>query len=130
MIPERNQEGKVNPEWYVTFAETFLTGLTLVIYAYITNDVYPNLPDSFSFPWYGFVLMSAGLISFAITTKRLTLLAILLNAGAWCWTFVITATDVFNVNTPVKPFTAIVMIFSAALCVRILIYAKDTNLKK
>jgi hypothetical protein len=130
MIPQRNKKGSVNPEWYVTFVETLLTGIVLIVYAYITSDIYPNLPDTFSFPYYGIVLLVIGLISLFITRKRLSLLAILLNAGAWSWTFVLTATDVLDKTTPLKPFTAITAVLAACICVRILIYAKDTNLNK
>ena len=130
MIPQRNQKGKVNPEWYVTFAETLLTGMVLIYYAYVTEDVYPNMPDTFSFPYYGFVLIIIGIASFIISRKRLHLLSILLNAGAWSWTFVLTMIDVIDPTTPLKPFTSITAILAACICVRILIYAKDTNLKK
>lgn len=106
--------------WLITSIETIATAISLIAIDYWYDYHIPRILDSFSFPYFGFIMLGIGLYSFFLIFTKINIVAIVGNSLVWSYVSVSTMIDLFNPQRPMLGLTLVLAIVSLIVCVRII----------
>lgn len=109
--------------WFFNSIETILLGLSLVWIDYIYNGHMPFMFNTFSPPYFGFIMVTVGVLTLFSVLRKINIFTVILLAITWSYVFMIAIIDVTNPRSPFDALTVMLAIVSFMTCIRILFNA-------
>lgn len=109
--------------WFFNSIETILLGLSLVWLDYVYDGHMPFMFNTFSPPYFGFIMIGIGLLTLISVLRKINIITVILLAINWSYVFMITIIDVTNPRFPLDALTVMLSIVSFITCIRILFNA-------
>lgn len=118
--------------WFILFVETLVGGLVLMhIDSIYSHALIPRMFWSLSFPYFGLCMVFVGVYSLVTILQTIRIMAVLLNAAVWAYISVASMMDViFAVHVANRGLSALLLIVSIAICIRIFLNALNLDLTK
>ena len=118
--------------WTILFLETIIVGGVLIYVDYVyDDDTIPSMLITLHFPFFGVLMLIGGIYSMYRLFTKIDLISVLVNAAIW--RYVAVACGIQLLDTTIvydQGFNSILLVLSAALCIRIICNAYYLDLHK